>query len=137
MDQRMVKKMRPRMRGGKVIRAAHLGKVDQRLVLLWVTRNGKVMVFQMKRKKPVNMLPTLKEFFFLALFLAFFLVTACWAPNFIFARGLRGGVLGGEDLAAVPLVVDLRAVFRGDVLVVFLAGMIRLLCLFWGKTGRC
>ncbi len=69
------------------------------------------------------------DFLDLAFFLADFL-----APNFIFGPGLLARLRGGPLLLLLEAFAeraDLLAVFRGDLRVVFFAGMVRLLRSFW------
>lgn len=69
---------------------------------------------------------------FVDFLLALFLGEVFFAPNLIFGRGLRGGLLE-VFLDTAFFVGDLRAFLRGDVLVVFFAGMINLRAVFWGR----
>ena len=85
-----------------------------------------------KRQMRMNILGELSDDLLARLFAVAFL-----EPNFIFARGARdgGAELVGDFLDAgaffwVLFFVDLRSVFLGDFLVVFLAGMVWLLRLF-------
>jgi hypothetical protein len=69
-----------------------------------------------------------EDFLDLLFFLAVFL-----APNFILGPGLLALFRGGPLLGFVVVAerVDFLAVFRGDLRVVFFAGMVRLLHSFW------
>ncbi len=120
----MAKSIRPRMAGGTVTRANHLGNAGQLWVFWWMYLNGEVSAFQSSAKKLVKI-------FFAVLFFAFFLADFL-APNFILGRGLEPDALGGRlrggpldvDFDAAAFLVVFLAVFRGDFRVVFLAGMV-------------
>ncbi len=88
------------------------------------------MALQSSEKMPVKKVRILRgkeeDFLDLPFFLADFL-----APNFILGPGLLALLRGGPLLEADAERVDFFAVFRGDLRVVFFAGMVRLLHSFW------
>lgn len=93
------------------MRVLHFGRNDQRCVLRWKKRKGKVKVIQSNEQ-----IPTRKEsarwgneagFF---LFFADFFVT----PNWTFALGLASEILGGLVFVRSDALGRDFAVFRGD-----------------------
>ena len=91
MDQRVANRTRPRIAVGAMMRMLHFGMKDQRWVMLWKKRNGRVKILQNNMSRPLRKermkLRNEGDFFFFL----FDFVT----PNRMFEVGLSSLSRGG------------------------------------------
>ena len=131
MDQSVASNASPRMVGGAIMRVPHFGRKDQRSVILWKKRNGKVRIFQHSR-----IMLLMRERMRRGNEADFFFLLADFAtPNWILGAGLGVRCFGRLVFTSSSGLGGDFAVFRSELGAVFLAGMDGLLRLFWAIRG--